>query len=280
MRKAAYPGRRWARIHTVTPLLRSQWYPLQQDFAGCAGNPYRGRVEIHLDDVRWCLANPDNPRGHLSEKAVRELLDAYRGDPLAEARLTARYLDTAGLSPWHKLTDVLDDMLAECREPERMQWQITREVAGPQGMAKLVELVEVEVFISPRPGRRGYIPVDASYGIEAEGYDPGGLHVVDSESGDLWARYVGYIGGYGLGVLAAGLARHYGNAVVDPETQGGYGGPVLTALADCGYHAVAHAERQEDDARHRLDSTGAESIIRWPQCGQGSPCGTISIERA
>ena len=42
----------------------------------------------------------------------------------------------------------------------------------------------------------------------------------------------------------------------------------------------AHAERQEDDARHRLGSTGAESIIRWPQCGQGSPCGTISIERA
>lgn len=249
LRKAAHPGRRWARIHTVTPLLRSQWWPLQQDFAGCTGTPYRGRVEVHLDDVRWCLSSPDNPRGHLNEKAIQDLLDAYRGDPLAVARLTAAYQDTSGLSPWARLSDVLDAMLAECREPERMEWQITREVASAGGMAKVVERVEVEVWSPPRPGRRGYIPVDASYGVEAEGYDPGGLHVVDSETGDLWARYVGYIGAYGLGVLAAGLAAHYGKAIVDPETQGGYGGPVLTALADCGYRNVAHAERQQSGGR-------------------------------
>jgi hypothetical protein len=232
MRKASYPGNWWTLIITYTPLVRSQWYPLEKDFEGCEGAPHNDRVLVWLNDLRKCK--------HLSPRDIRELENKYRGDPLATARLTGLPVDASGCSPWGGLYSVLNDMEAEWgREPDqRIPWQIKRERAGDGGMQKVLETVELEVWHPPIAGCRCYVPIDPSLGIEADGYDPGALHVCPWDTGDLWARYNGYIGAYGLGSLGAGVGRQYGTAVVDPETTGGYGGPCLTALSEEGYGNV------------------------------------------
>jgi hypothetical protein len=116
-----------------------------------------------------------------------------------------------------------------------------------------MERVQVEVFHRLRPGRGYYVPVDPSTGIDDGKHDPGGLHVVEVGTGDLMARYNGYIGSYGLGVLAAGLARQYGDAGVDPEVTGGWGEGVLRGLSDSHYGNVCHEQKALTPGAWRTD---------------------------
>lgn len=243
-RKSKTRGGESIRIITATPLVRSQWWWLKVDFEGCAGVPNHRRVEIHMPDCRRSSI--------VTTERYSELLDEYRGDPLIEARLTAAYVDVENASPWADLLDVLDEMMDLCREPVIETWKITRELDGEHGRSKVIETVEVEVWQHPIPGRACYVPIDGSEGINDGRHDPGALHVRDRQSGDLLARYNGYIGSYGLGVLAAGLARQYGGALVDPETQGGYGGPILTALSDCGYGNINKQRKPEQFGKREV----------------------------
>jgi hypothetical protein len=236
MRKAPHPGRNSVFIITYTPLVRSQWEAIERDYQGCMDVPYKGRVMVWLNDLRKC--------SHLSPADIQRLEDAYRGDPLAHARLTGEPIDVSGQSPWGALYSVLDEMAAEWgEEPRLVPWQITRETDGEQGRAKAVEQVTLEVW-RQHEGKRAYVDIDPSLGIDAPNYDPGGLHLSGWDSGDLWLRYNGYVGAYGLGSLAAGIGRQYGMALADPETTGGYGGPCLTALGDAGYGNVAKQQRE------------------------------------
>lgn len=235
-RKSKRYGGRSIRLITATPLVRRQWFWLREDYKGCYGAVHRGRVEVHMSDVRHARI--------VDASRYQELLDEYLGDPLIRARLTAEYVDTSGCSPWGDLYAVLDEMEAACREPHMESWAITREVDGDKGREKVAHKVQVERWEKASKGERYYIAVDPSLGINDERHDPGGLHVRRVSNGELVARYNGYCGAYGLGVLAAALARDYGDAVVDPETTGGWGGPVLTALTDCGYGNVARQRKE------------------------------------
>lgn len=240
-RKSKRAGGKSVRLITATPLVRSQWWWLREDFKGCYGKPWRHRVEVHMSDVRHSrIVTPER---------YEELLDEYRGDPLIKARLTAEYVDTSGCSPWGELYAVLDALEEACREPHREQWAITRELAGDAGMEKVKHRVSVEVWEKPAKGERYYIPIDPSLGIDDERHDPGALHVRHVGTGSLVARYNGYCGAYGLGVLGAALGRAYNDALVDPETTGGWGGPVLTALSDCGYGNVARQRKQVEPGK-------------------------------
>jgi hypothetical protein len=231
MRKAPHPGHWWTRIITYTPLIRSQWYPLERDFTGCEGAPHLGRVLVWLNDLHKC--------SHLTAQDIRELEESYRGDPLASARLTGLPKDASGDSAWGDLYPVLDEMESEWgADPEVVPWEITREMPGPEGMSKVVARVDLEVWRNHR-GERWYEDLDPSLGINADGFDPCGLHGSEWTTGDLGYRYNGYCGAYGLGRLAAGVGRQYGMALVDPETTGGYGGPCLTALSDAHYGNVS-----------------------------------------
>lgn len=236
-RKSKRRGGRSIRLITATPLVRRQWLWLRDDYRGCGGRPFRGRIEIHMADVRRAAGIVDAAR-------YQELLDEYHGDPLIAARLTAEYVDVENCSPWGDLLGVLDEMEAACREPHMESWAITREVDGDNGRDKVPHKVKVEVWEKAAQGERYYVPIDPSLGVDDKHHDPGGLHVRRVSDGSLVARYNGYCGAYGLGVLAAALARSYNDAVVDPETTGGWGGPVLTALSDCGYGNVAKQRKQ------------------------------------
>jgi hypothetical protein len=171
------------------------------------------------------------------------LLDEFsRMGPLADARIHGDYIDASGSCPFDIST--LLQMLEECREPEIVEWKVTREIDTEEGRTRVTTEVPVEVFAQPRIGRSYYIPIDPSSGVNDPKHDPGGLHVRERGNGDLVARFNGYIGSYGIGVLAAGLARQYNDAIVDPETTGGWGEGVLRGLADSHYGNVSRQKRE------------------------------------
>jgi hypothetical protein len=236
-RKAAHAGRRSVRIISATPTLRRQWEWLRNEYGECP----RGQIRRHdrWAEIRWSLH--DNHA--LSAQEVAALEADFRTDPLADARIHGDYVDAAGSCPFN--ISALLAMLAECREPELVEWKIQREENTPEGWAKVISTVEVEVYDEPRQGLAYYVPVDPSAGIADTKHDPGAIHIREIGTGNLVARYVGYCGGFGLGVLSAALARQYNHATVDPESTGGWIEGVLAGLRASDYGNIAHEQRQE-----------------------------------
>lgn len=238
LRKAAHAGRRIIRIIAATPTIRTQWAWLKEEYGDCP----RGGVRRHEDwaEVRWGLH--DNKA--LDTLEVEKLLREYRKDPIREARIWGDYVDASGDCPFDLPT--LYAMLENedfVRDPDLRTWEITREVQTETGLARVKAHAAVEIFFRPRPGREYYLNVDPSRGINSARHDPGGILVCEMGTGDVAALYNGYIGGFGLGVLAAGLAVQYNRAIVDPETNGGWGEGVLRGLAEAEYGNIAHTRR-------------------------------------
>lgn len=238
LRKAAHAGRRIIRIIAATPTIRSQWAWLKEEYGDCP----RGGVRRHEDwaEVRWGLH--DNSALSAEEKA--KLLREYRKDPIREARIWGDYVDASGDCPFDlpTLYAMLEDETF-VSEPDVRTWEITREVQTETGLERVKRQVAVEIWARPRPGREYYLNVDPSRGIDSTRHDPGGILVCEMGTGDVMALYNGYIGGFGLGILAAGLAQQYNRAIVDPETNGGWGEGVLRGLAEVGYGNIAHTRR-------------------------------------
>jgi hypothetical protein len=256
LRKAAHAGRRMIRLISATPTIRRQWQWLRDDYGDCP----RGQIELHPDwaEVRWSLQ--DNSA--LTELEIEKLLREYgrdrtdaagrpRRDPLYEARVFGDYVDASGACPFDLAA--LHLMLEECRPGELRAVPITREVDGEDGRSRVVTTVEVEFWQGSRAGKSYYIPIDSSAGINDSRHDPGELHVVEVGSGDLVARFCGYIGGFGLGTLAASLARQYNNATIDPETTGGWGEVVLSGLAEARYGNIAKTRKELQPGKWHTD---------------------------
>lgn len=238
-RKAGQPGFAFPRIITATPTFRSQWGWLKADFPTVPGRVVKGRVMLEAS-VYDALRTENNPRGSLTQADIDELLELYEGDPLRDARLYGRECNTEGASPFHKHYAELERWLEQCIEPELQEWAVVREVPTPRGMELVEDRVTVEVF-EPPDSRETYLGVlDASLGIDDGRHDPGEVQIWAMRRPRLVARYNGYVGAYGLGILGAGLGRMYHDALLDPDTTGGYGGPLLTALRDAGYSRIAH----------------------------------------
>lgn len=239
VRKAGVPGWPFIRLITATPTFRSLWWWLKQDFPKVTGKAEKGRIVIEAS-IYDAMRTPRNPLGSVTQREVRDLEEIYEGDILKAARLFGRECNTEGANPFNRYYPQLEEWLAGCRSPDLEEWEVLREITTAQGVARVVELIDVEVFHDADPDEVHLVLVDPSKGIEDAVHDPGSVHVYSMRDFRLCARYDGYIGSYGLGVLAAGLGRRYGNALVDVDVTGGYGDGVLTALHDSGYPYVAH----------------------------------------
>lgn len=238
-RKAGHSGRRRVRLISATPTIRSQWAWLEQDYSPEAP---RSGIKRHQDwaEVRWALGDvPDHilPKGE-KEEMRRDY--AKEGVKMAAAREFGDYVDTSGDCPFD--IDTLHEMLAECRDPEVREWRISREVDGEEGRVIKLVKVQVEVFADPIPGRIYHLAIDPSKGIQSDNHDPGGIQVTEQGSADTCAVYNGYIGSYGLGCLAAGLARQYNNATVDPENNSGWFEGIMRGLSASGYGRVSRTK--------------------------------------
>lgn len=238
-RKAGEPGYDFPKVITATPTLRSLWEWLKKDFPAVPGRVVKGRVMLEAS-VYDALRTENNPRGSLTQADIDELLELYEGDPLRKARLYGLECNTDGASPFHRQYAELEKWLEACFEPEWQEWAIVREVPTPRGMELVEERVSVEIYEPPDTTETYLGVIDASLGIDDGAHDPGELQIWAMRRPRLVARYNGYIGAYGLGILGAGLGRYYHDALLDPDTTGGYGGPVLTALRDAEYHKIAH----------------------------------------
>lgn len=239
VRKAGHAGRRRVRIISATPTIRSQWAWLEKDYSPEAK---RGRTQKHQDwaEVRWSL--DDVPEHILPKSHKDELRRDYskEGKKMSEAREFGDYVDTSGDCPFD--VDTLYEMLTECRDPEAREWRISREIDGADGRVIKLEKVTVEVFSDAIAGRQYHLGVDPSKGIASDRHDPGGILVTEQGSGDVVALYNGYIGSYGLGCLAAGLARQYNDAIVDPENNSGWFEGVMRGLSASGYGRIARTK--------------------------------------
>jgi hypothetical protein len=237
VRARGHAGQPFIRLITATPLVRRQWAYLKKQFPEeHTGEAFRGRIELRVSVYDNAFLSP-------ADKA--ELEDLYSDDPLREARLHGDYIDASGKCPFDPST--LAFLLQKCQPFRIKTFRVLRESDTAEGRTHRDEQIEVEVIEDRDPEETYYIPLDASAGIDDDRHDPCCLHVWSRGVRGLprlVARYNGYIGAYGLGALAAELAKHYNHALVDPETSGGWGAPALSALANFGYGNVAKAKRE------------------------------------
>lgn len=246
VRKAGEAGTIFPLSIRGTPLKRSQWWPLREDY------PVEHEGAVHDGFLRLRGSVYDNEA--LTPRDIRELERKYRNDPLKLARLYGQEVNTEGSSPFRMNYAELERWFAGAVAGEMREWQVTREVASPEGMKLVRESVEVEVHADYVPGHVYRVIADPSYGIDDGEHDPGAALVVDMTAREDVCAYRGYIGEYGLGVLCAGLARQYGEALVDGDTSGGYGSAFLGGLRAAGYsRVVTHQPQGSDRAMDRRD---------------------------
>jgi len=129
----------------------------------------------------------------------------------------------------------------------------------------------VELWKEPEPTKRYVVVADASSGVRTNEHDPAGCHVWCVEDHEQVARFGqmsdyhdvwnGYIGPYGLGMIAAHLAKRYSNggvpALTAPES-GPWQGPTLSALNDAGVYNILH-DRKMDTPGHEYAKLGFEN---------------------
>lgn len=253
LRKAAHAGRRLIIIDGWTPTVRSQWSPLLDDLGKQVGQPQSRDRIIRIDRrraaVRWNLGEVSD--AVLSREEKQDLLLSYLGpgmdwdhplDPLAKARWFGDAIDTSGLCPFHLPT--LEAMLAECTEPEIVQWKITQEADALSGRARVSRTVPVEVWSHAALDKSYFVPIDPSSGVDDNLHDPYEIEVAEMGSGDLQARSGGYLSGYLTGVLGAGIARQYNSAPIDPEVNDRWGVNVVEGV---------HASRYGNFSRERRE---------------------------
>ena len=228
IRKAGEPGWPFPRFITATPLSRLQWQWLRADYPleleGVTGGRFL-RIRGDLEDVRGTL---------LTDAEIAELTALYANDPLKDARLHGFEISTDGMSPFRAHYDELNRWFNACEPGEAEEWKVSREITTAEGKVLVTEVVDVEVWERYRAECMYRVVADPSLGIDDSAHDPGEAVVWNTNTGNQCARYSGYIGEYGLGVLAAGLSRQYGNAMVDPDVTGGYGSAFLTGFRAAG----------------------------------------------
>jgi hypothetical protein len=223
LRKAAHAGRRGIIIVGMTPTKRRQWAPIREDYGDGPRRTLR-RVDEERAECRWSLDEVEDWLISPSEKA--KLRRKYKTDPLADAREHGDYSNTEGKCPLD--AEMLVQMLPDCYDPQIVQWRVTCE--DEQGKPSLVLTVPVEVYVPARKGMKGYIAIDPASGIDDSAHHPAALHVSEIGTGNLLARWKGYLPPYSLGVLAAGLARQYGDAKIDIEMKDHWGANVVRGV--------------------------------------------------
>lgn len=239
LRKMGDAGQLVIGIITATMLRRSQWQPLRQDYPEPTRN--EGRWVGRFLRLRAPAFNPDDlddstvGNRFLTRADKEDMLAKYQNDPTFEARILGREIDTSGSNPLRAVLAEMQRQHDAAREGVLTEWKVAREVPTREGKQLVTELVEVESWEDgPRDSSRYRIYVDTSLGLADGAHDPGMVQVVDMTARAQVCRYEGFIGEYGLGVLAGGLSKRWNDAEVKVATTGGYGEACLSGLRAVG----------------------------------------------
>lgn len=232
LRWRATSGMRFIRFIGATPKLKRFWGWLLDDFVKACGR-VAGREdtwESSVNNSRLRIQSTIYDNKALTAADIARAERDAENDPEKDARLMGEHVDATGQNPW-SLT-VLARWAARC--VDHKPWMLTVQREKDMGQGKRLVGIECEVQVWEKPDYLDsyYIPLDPAKGI---GKDPDGLHVWSIKHNRLVARLNVSIGGYGLGMAAAIIARHYNNALVDPAVTGGYGEAIFSALRDSDY---------------------------------------------
>lgn len=248
LRKAAHAGRRGLIIIPMTPTIRRQWAPLRENYGDTDRRSIR-RVDQERAEVRWSM---DEVADWVLSKAEKDSLwRRYQGDPLfgkdGGARWHGDYENTEGASPWGPAGDfALLEMMKECSDPRMVKCLVQRETL--RGEPVTTDSVMVQIFGEARQGMSYYIPIDPASGVDDNKHNPQALHVREHGTGNLMARWNGYLAPYQVGVLAAGLARRlYNDAEIDIEMKDHWGVNVyngVTAINGGNYWNLCRETRE------------------------------------
>lgn len=291
--KMAHAGRQDVALTGFTPIRRREWRWIKRRVTEAVGNRSGVVVGGQVEYVIPTAHNRAIPRWQ-----IEALERQYAGTPLYRARLYGDYCDTEGDNPLNP--NGLDALESVCVPGREWVVEVPSTVDLPTGRRRIVREATVHVWFKGERGERYYIPCDGSAGIrDAAGlHDPCAAHVKRESDGATVASYEGYIGGYGLGVLAAFLGREYGaksgcrgDAWVDPETQGGWGESILDGLMDARYSNVA-SERDSEGrwkgklgfgttvhSRPRKIAALIEWVEAWAQGERYAPVWDVRIVR-
>lgn len=244
LRKAAHAGRRGIRVIGATPTIRRQWAPLKDEYGDSPRSSLR-RVGPDWAEVRWSL---DEVADWVLSPAEKDKLkreygrDRKRRDPLYDARVFGDYIDASGSCPFD--IDTLLAMLDECVDPELVEWPVSAEEGGEEAESRVARRVTVEVYAKPRKSRSYYVTIDPSSGTDDGLHDPYEIEIAELGSGDLVARCGGYLSGRTVGILAAGLARQYHDALIDVEVNDRWGVNVVEGCYAASYANFARERRE------------------------------------
>jgi hypothetical protein len=245
LRKMGDAGSLVIGVIAATFLKRSQWQPLRADYPDPRRN--EGKWVGRFLRLRAPAFNPDDlddtsvGNRFLTRADKEDLLAKYANLPESErmARLLGLEMDTSGSNPLRAVLDEMQRQHDQARDGEVIEWKVAREVPTRAGKQLVTETVEVESWEDgPRPGHLYRIWIDTSGGIADGLHDPGMVQVGDISDGVQVARYEGFLGEYGLGVLGGGLSKKWHDAEVWVGTTGGYGDTCLSGLRAVGCRNV------------------------------------------
>ena len=245
LRKMADAGSIVIGVVSCTFLKRSQWQPMRADY----GDPRltEGKWNGRFLRLRMPAYNPNDlddvtMGNRFLTRADKEDLQAkYANMPDAErlARILGLEMDTSGANPLRAALDELQRLHAKARNGEETPWAVEREVPTRHGKELVTETVMVESWEDdPRSAHRYRIWIDTSLGIADGMHDPGMIQVCDVTDGVQVARYEGFLGEYGLGILGGGLSKKWNDAEVYVGTTGGYGDSCLSGLRMAGCRSI------------------------------------------
>jgi hypothetical protein len=234
LRKMAQPGEICVGIITATMVKRSQWYPMRLDYPDPTQNT--GKWLNGFLRLRAPAFNPDDlddisvGNRALTRSDKQRLMDLYANDPDRDARILGLEIDTANTSPFRHVMDELQRQFERARPGVKELIEVTREVPTTDGKVAVTELVDLEVWEKAKPNCIYKLILDTSMGIDDGRHDPANLNIVNMTEGRQAARYSGFVGELGSGVLAGLLSRRYNDGFVRVGTTGGYGDTCLTGL--------------------------------------------------
>lgn len=230
LRFRATSGQRFIRFIGATPKEKRFWRWLLEDYEkSCgkhAGTEANWRGTVRNARLRIQSSIYDN-KALLPSDIARAERDAA-DDPEGDARLYGEHVDASGSKAWAPA--LLARWKARCVDPEVETLHIQREKDTGTGKSLVPVACQLQVWEAPDFLDSYYLVCDPAKGIKDDAHDPDGLQVWSIRKNKLVARVNEYLGGYGLGMAAAIIAKRYRNALVDVEMNGGYGEAVLTGL--------------------------------------------------
>ncbi len=251
LRKMGESGSILVGLITATLIKRSQWQPLRPDYPP----EFEGQWHKGFLRIRGPAFNPldldDTTVGNraLTRADKQALMDLYANDPDKDARILGLEIDSENSNPLRMVLDEIRRQFDEARDGDIVEWKVTREVPTPVGKQLLTEIVEVEEWEEVDSSCVYRVIVDTSMGIDDGAHDPGMAQVVNMTHRTQVARYQGFIGEYGMGVLAGSLSKKWNNGRVDVATTGGYGEACLSGLRAAGCTSLVSRQIKSKDGK-------------------------------